>query len=166
MRYRIEDGFDVSTDRYWDMFFDETYNTALFEHLGIDRELIELTRTGEGLDRSIHRRQRLTPRREIPAVLQKFARGAVSYVEDNRLILASNAMEVVTTPSFLADKFTSRGTYRLESRSGTIVRVWEAECTCHVPFVGGMIEHFVVDEVQASYRATTQFTRRWLAEHV
>lgn len=166
MRYTITDEFDATPQRYWEVFFDEAYNRALFERLRVGREVQGLSREGEGDALVIRRKQKLTPQREAPAILQTFIKGAVSYVEDNHFVARTNSMEVVTTPSFMADSIVTRGTYRLEPIGPARVRrIWDGEVTVNVRFVGGKAEKFIVDEVTASYRTTTEFTRQWLAEH-
>jgi hypothetical protein len=75
-------------------------------------------------------------------------------------------MTVETIPGFGADKLTTRGVYRLEVLGpNKVQRIFEGECTCRVPLLGGKVEKAIVDEVRTSYRDTTEFTRRWLREH-
>jgi hypothetical protein len=166
IEYRIEDDFETTVERYWETFFSDAYNAALWEALQIDRVQLELRRVGSGDDEVIHRRQRLTPRRTMPPVLQRLVGEAISYEEVNEWHRKTSSMSVVTIPSFLADQFEARGQYRVHPRgAGRVLRTWEARCACRVPLVGGKIERHVVDEVRESYRKTTAFTRRWLAEH-
>ena len=37
---------------------------------------------------------------------------------------------------------------------------------CRIPLIGGKIEKHLVQEVRESYRRTTDFTRKWIADHV
>ena len=166
MKYTIEDDFDATPERYWAMFFDEAYNQTLFAHLKIGRQVLELRREGEGDDLVIHRTQVLTPQREVPAIFAKLVKGAIAYTEKNVFRARDNRMEAVTTPGFAADKLKTSGVYRLQVLAPSKVRrIWEGECECSVPLVGGKVERTIVDEVKASYRDTTAFTRAWLAEH-
>jgi Protein of unknown function (DUF2505) len=166
IEYEISDEFPISVDRYWDMFFSDEYNAALWKTLDIDRVIIEFRREGSGPDEVIHRVQKLTPKRDVPAVLSKLVKGAVSYEERNVWRRRDNCMEVITIPNFFADKFTAKGTYRLVPRGADKVeRVWKANCECRVPLLGGKVEQHVVEEVKKSYRATTAFTRKYISEH-
>lgn len=166
MKYTIEDTFDVSADRYWEVFFSEEYNQALWPHLRIEHEVLKFERKGEGDDLVIDREQRLTPKREVPALLQKLIKGSITYVEKNHFVAKDNAMKTVTTPSFMADKIDNHGTYRLvELGPDKVKRVWEGVCECRVALVGGKVEKFLVEEIRESYRKATDFTRRWHAEH-
>lgn len=166
MQYKIEDVFDVSADRYWDAFFSEEYSRALWPALEIDCKVLRLERKGEGAELTIVREQFLTPRREVPAIMAKFVKGAISYTELNEFTARTNTMRTTTTPSFMADKIRTVGTYRLEILGPEKVnRVWDAEVSCSIPLLGGKIEKMLVDEVRESYRKATEFTRRWHAEH-
>lgn len=167
IEYEIVDEFATTPERYWPMFFSEAYNAALWKALDIRHELLEFRREGEGDGEVIHRVQRLTPKRDVPPALQKLVGGAIAYEERNVWRARDNAMEVVTIPNFFADKFDTRGTYRLESiGDNRLRRIWTAHCKCGVAFVGGKIEKQVVEEVKRSYRATTAFTQKWIAEQM
>lgn len=166
MKYTIEDIFDVSAARYWQVFFDDAFNAALWPALDIACEPIELRRTGEGDALEIVREQRLTPKREVPALIQKFVKGGFSYTEKNTFKARENMMRTVTTPSFMADKITTHGIYRLEVLGPKQVkRVWEGTVECSIPLLGGKVEKILVDEVRESYRRATEFTRKWHASH-
>ncbi len=165
MKYTITDDFETSAERYWEVFFDDAYNEALFRHLRIGRQPLEFTREGEGEQLVIRRRQILTPQREAPKIIKKLIKGAISYTETNTFTARDNCMQVETIPGFAADKLITRGVYRLEVLGPERVRrIFAAECTCKIPLVGGKIERTIVDEVKNSYRETTDFTRRWLAK--
>lgn len=165
-RYRIEDAFETTPTRYWEVFFDDEYNRRLFEHLEVDRVQLEFRREGEGEQEIIHRVVRLTPRREVPAVMKKLVGSAIAYEERNRFVRKDNLLEVVTIPNFMADKVTTTGRYFLETRGeAKLVRVWDGICECRVPLVGGRVEQHLIDEIRRGYAATTEFTRRWLREH-
>ncbi len=166
MQYKIEDSFDVSAERYWSAFFSDEYRLALWPALDIDCKVLRLERKGEGENLTITREQHLTPRREVPAIIAKLVKGAISYTELNEFTAKTNSMRTTTTPSFLGDKIRSVGTYRLEVLGPEKVnRVWDAELSCSIPLVGGKIEKILVEEVRESYRRATEFTRRWHREH-
>ncbi|MEM7157186.1 MAG: DUF2505 domain-containing protein [Myxococcota bacterium] len=166
MEYRIEDTFDVSAEYYWDFFFSEPYNAALWPAIEIDWELLKLERTGEGSSLRITREQRLTPRREVPGFLKKFVDGAITYVEKNEFSAADNAMKTVTIPGFAADRLRTVGTYRLEVLGPSKVkRIWDGVCECKIPLIGRKVEKQLVEEVRQSYERTTVFTRKWIADH-
>jgi len=167
IEYEIVDEFPTTPDKYWEMFFSDAYNAALWQHLDIEREVITFRREGEGASEVIHRTQKLTPKRDVPSALRRLVKDAISYEERNVWRRASNSMEVVTIPNFFADKFTATGVYRLEAvGDDRLKRIWTAKTECRVPLVGGKVESHIVEEVKRSYQATTIFTRKWIAEHI
>ncbi len=166
MLYRIEDEFDTTPERYWEMFFSKDYNEGLWPRLDVGRKQISFAVEGEGADRIIRREQVLMPRRELPSFMKKLAQGALTYRETNVFTARNNRMEVITTPSLLPHKITSTGVYRLEKLAeNRIRRIYEGECVCRIPLVGRRIEKQIVNEVEESYRKTTDFTRHWLARN-
>lgn len=166
MEYRIEDTFDCSAERYWEIFFSDEYNAGLWPALDIVRELLAFERKGEGPSLRIHREQRLVPQREVPGFIKKLVSGAITYVEKNDFVAADNLMRTVTIPGFAADRITTTGTYRLEPLGESrCKRIWDGVCECRIPLVGGKVEKQLVDEVRESYRRATDFTRKWIADH-
>jgi len=165
MEYRIEDTFDVSAEGYWEMFFSDAYNAALWPAIDVGREQLAFERKGEGKETRIHREQRLTPRREVPKFVSKLVSGAITYVEKNDYVAADSAMKTVTIPGFAADRITTTGTYRVEPLGDDrCKRVWQGVVDCRIPLVGGKIEKHLVEEIRESYQRTTEFTRKWIAE--
>ena len=167
IEYEIRDPFATTPDKYWDMFFSDAYNAALWKHLDIEREVLEFERKGEGPDETIRRVQRLTPKRDVPSALRKLVKDAIQYEERNTWRRGDNLMHVVTIPNFFADKFTTKGTYQLRALGdGKLERIWKASCECRVALVGGKVEKHVVEEVKRSYQATTIFTRKYIADNL
>lgn len=166
MDFRIEDAFDTTPERYWEVFLDEEYNEALFEHLDVDRTLVELKRQGTGNDTVIHRTQMISARRSTPKILRRFITGAVTYTEVDVLTLRDNSMQIETSPGALANRVTAGGRYWLDVEGpNQLRRVFEGSVGCEIPLVGGAIERLIIDEMRDLYRGYTEFTRCWLREH-
>jgi hypothetical protein len=166
MRYTISDDFDTSLEHYWQVFFDDAYNAALYQRLRVGREVLDVQREGEGEALIIRRKIKLSPQREVPALVARFVKGAITYTEQGVFTARTNTLEVVTIPGFMADQLTTRGTYRVQALGPNKVRrSWDAEVTCRVPLLGGKVEKHIIEEVTTSYRDTTDFTRQWLRDH-
>lgn len=166
MRYTISDDFDTSLEHYWQVFFDDAYNAELYKRLKVGREVLEVKQEGEGESLIIRRKVKLSPQREVPALVAKFVKGAITYTEQGVFTARTNTLEVVTIPGFMAEQLTTRGTYKVQSLGPTKVRrTWDGEISCKIPLLGGKVEKHIVDEVTASYRDTTEFTRKWLVDH-
>jgi hypothetical protein len=166
MRYTISDDFDTSLEHYWQVFFDDAYNAELYKRLKVGREVLEVKQEGEGESLIIRRKVKLSPQREVPALVAKFVKGAITYTEQGVFTARTNTLEVVTIPGFMAEQLTTRGTYKVQSLGPTKVRrTWDGEISCKIPLLGGKVEKHIVEEVTASYRDTTEFTRKWLVDH-
>ena len=166
MRYTISDDFDTSLEHYWQVFFDDAYNAELYKRLKVGREVLEVKQEGEGESLVIRRKVKLSPQREVPALVAKFVKGAITYTEQGVFTARTNTLEIVTIPGFMADQLTTRGTYKVQSLGPNKVRrTWDGEISCKIPLLGGKVEKHIVEEVTTSYRDTTEFTRKWLADH-
>ncbi len=166
MRYTISDDFDTSLEHYWQVFFDDAYNAELYKQLRVGREVLEVKQEGEGEALVVRRKVKLSPQREVPALVAKFVKGAITYTEQGVFTARTNTLEIVTIPGFMADQLTTRGTYKVQSLGPTKVRrTWDGEISCKIPLLGGKVEKHIVEEVTASYRDTTDFTRKWLLAH-
>jgi len=127
---------------------------------------LEVKQEGEGEALVIRRQIKLTPQREVPALIARFVKGAITYTEQNVYTARTSAIDVVTIPGFMADALTTRGVYKVQALGPNKVRrTWDGDVVCKVPLLGGKIEKRIVEEVTSSYRDTTDFTRKWLAEH-
>ncbi len=166
MEYTIRDTFEVSAERYWDIFFSDDYNAGLWPAIAVDWKPLKFEREGEGRSLKIVREQELTPHRQAPKAIQKLVKGTITYVEKNRFDAASNAMNTVTVPNFMADRIDNHGVYRLQDAgAGKVERIWEGVCKAKIPLLGGQIEKYLVSEIKESYRKATEYTHRYLAEH-
>lgn len=166
MRYTISDDFETSLEHYWQVFFDDAYNAELYKRLRVGREVLDVQKEGEGESLVIRRKVKLSPQREVPALVAKFVKGAITYTEQGVFTARTNTLEIVTIPGFMADQLTTRGTYKVQSLGPNKVRrTWDGEISCKIPLLGGKVEKHIVEEVTQSYRDTTEFTRKWLVDH-
>ena len=166
MEYTIRDTFDVSADRFWEVFFSDAYNDGLWPAIDVEYKQLKLERSGEGKDLRIIREQELTPHRQAPKVIQKMVSGPVTYVEKNDFSGATGSMKIVTIPNFAADRVDNHGVFRVEELGANqCARVWEGVCKVKIPLAGGKVEKYLVSEIQESYRKATEYTRKFLAEH-
>lgn len=165
MKYVIEDEFDISAPRYWEMFFSDAYNDALWPVLQVDWEIKRFDKKGGGDELVIDREAELTPHRQPPKALQKLINTTIRYVEVNRYTAAKSEMTTNITPNFMADRITNKGLYRIVALGDDrCKRVWEGLCEAKIPLLGGRVEDFLVGEVKQTYGTATDFTRKWISE--
>ncbi len=164
MEYTIRDTFDVSADRFWEVFFSDAYNDGLWPAIEVDYKQLKFERTGEGKELRIIREQELTPHRQAPKVIQKLVKGTViHYVEANDYDASKSSMDIVTTPNFAADRVHNTGVFSVkDAGDGKCERTWAGVCNVKIPLIGGQVEKYLVSEIQESYRKATAYTREFL----
>ncbi len=160
MKFRVEHTYEgVSFPEYESLHFDEGFNKALAESVKLGRTLLKLDRGPTTLVRHV----RIEPAREIPGPVAKLLGGnKLSYVEEVDYELGKGRGRWKTITSVLTDKIDSQGTLELVAVPGGVKRIVTGDIKVSVFGVGGIIEKFVVSDVEKSYDAAAAFTREWL----
>lgn len=146
------------------LYFDEPFNIALCQKVGLGRSLISLQKNSSLIIRKVQ----VTPQREIPAPVQKLLGGErISYTETVTYTLGSGQGMWQTESSILTQKISSDGKlFIVPAKHGDGPAV-EREVTGHVTVrifgLGGVVERFIVHDVQNSYAQAAQFTESYLA---
>lgn len=158
--FRFEHEFDVPPDRLWKLFFDEAFNRELYRALDITtREVLELHDDG----RTVRRVQRLTPRRRVPAFVQKLVPDQ-TYVQCDTYHRGQNRMDTRIEPRFLPGKCDIQGVYTVtpvgEARCR---RVFEGDAAIAVPVLGGQLEKILVGQMRHGYDVGSKATNDYIA---
>jgi len=147
--------------RFWEMFFDDAYNEALYKQVGLkERRFLELT------DTPTHKHwvMRVIPERDLPGFLKKLVNGDFGYEETATLDKAANQITCKIRPTLLSERITIESTYTLEPIGPDRVRrIYAGTVDVALPLVGGKIEEFILRDVEASYTTTAAFSNEWLA---
>ncbi len=162
MKFRCEHRFPgLTLAEYEELYFDETFNIALCEQVGLARTLISRD-IGNG---KIRRVVKVAPAREIPAAAAKvLGSSKIEYTETVDYVFGSGRGQWSTVSSVMTDKVDSRGTVAFAQSGGQVVRTVEGDVTVKLPFLGGTVEKFIVSDVEKSYEKAAEFTRGWLAK--
>jgi hypothetical protein len=160
MKFRVEHLYEgVTFPEYEQIHFDEGFNTELSESVKLGRTLLKLDRTAERIVRHV----KIEPAREIPGPVAKLLGGnKFSYVEELEYEIGKGRGRWRTITSVLTDKIDSQGTLELVSAPGGVKRVVAGEIKVGIFGVGGIVEKFVVSDVEKSYDAAAAFTREYL----
>jgi hypothetical protein len=159
MKMLIEHTFDVSPAEYANIYFDEAFNEKLCVSVKLGRTLLRLDRTPTKLVRHV----RCEPVREVPAPLAKVLDGhRFNYVEELEFDLETLRGRWRVVPSLLPEKVEAGGTQEFEDVGGKTKRIVRGEVKVSVFGIGGIVERFVVGEVQKSYDDAAAFTRGFL----
>lgn len=162
MQFRVEHAYDgVTFPEYETIHFDEAFNASLCEATKLRREVLKLERTPERIIRHV----RIEPAREIPGPVAKVLGGKkFSYVEELEYELGKGRGRWRTIPNIMPEKIDSQGTLELVATTNGVKRVVAGDIKVSVFGLGGLIEKFVVSDVEKSYEAAAEFTRRYLRE--
>jgi hypothetical protein len=163
MKFKAEHLFGgISVADYETLYFDEPFNIELCKAVNLDRELVRLDVKGKHLTRVV----KAAPRgREIPGPVAKvLGAGRIEYVEHIEYDLGTYAGTWKSISSVMTDKVLSSGTFRFVPTGTGVTRIVEGDVTVKVFGVGGMIERFIIADVEKSYDAAAQFTREYLAK--
>lgn len=161
MEIRVRHPFPCSPSRYWEIVTSPGYDEELRKNA--DVELTVLSR--EEKDGKLHERLRISPRKELPTVMQK-ATGAkrLSYVQE----LVSDPKTLTIAWKVLSDvmpeKVSASGTTTVTADGGGCVRDLRGDVKVAIPLVGGTIEKHIVAEIEASYTRAADVIRRRIRE--
>lgn len=166
LEHRVEHRLDVAADRYWELFlFDEAFRRALYDHLALKIEYLDVTRLGDEPSDPVRRELHIVPDRQIPGALAALVRGMSLVKERSRYDPRQKTLEVAVELPVIGKLVDFSGRYSSRELSGSsFVRVWEGRCRARLPLVGRQIERYLLRELERSFELNVAFTRRWLAQ--
>jgi hypothetical protein len=164
MKVSVSHTLDCTPETYWKkVFFDREYNETLFLK-DMQFPAYAILEQQELPDR-IERRVKVTPPQKAPELIRKLVSGTISYEEVGTWTAADRIYRFNTLTSIMPDKIKVVGTIRAEpSGADKMVRRSEMDVTVNILLVGGKVEKFLAEELQANWDASAEFTNRWLAE--
>jgi hypothetical protein len=162
MKFRCEHVFrGIELGAYETLYFDEPFNIALCQATGLGRALVKLEKKDGRLERAV----KVTPQRELPGPMAKIiGSGTFEYTEFLDYHLGSFAGTWRTEPGMLKDKILSAGTFSFAAVPGGVRRVVAGEVKVKIFGLGGVLEAFVVADVEKSYARAAEFTQRWVEQ--
>lgn len=162
MHFRVEHTFrNVTASEYEKIYWDEVFNEALCRAVNLERQL----KSREERDGRIYREVVVGPNREIPKPLAKIlGKSKIEYTEISDYKFGSFEGTWKTIPSIMPDKVVSNGTFKYQEVNGGVRRVVEGNITVKVLGVGGVVEKFIVSDVEKSYDDAAAFTQQWIDE--
>jgi hypothetical protein len=159
MKLSIEHTFALPPADYVDLYFDEPFSIELCAAVKLGRTLLRLDRTPERLVRHV----RVEPIRDIPTPIAKVLAGRnFHYIEELEIDLRTFRGQWRVAPSLVPDKVEASGTLDFEDAGGHVKRVVRGDVKVAVFGIGGLVERFVVGEVEKSYDDASSYTRAFL----
>jgi hypothetical protein len=162
VKLQAQNTFACSPERFWEMYWDSTFDDMLNEGSNVQRELLSETVDDSGCVR----RLRFTPQQELPsAVASLVGSTKLVYEHESRWEKAASVVHWQVLPVVLADKITAKGTMRVVATPSGCKQVVEGEISVRVRFIGGRIESTIIKEVSKSYNRMGEIGAKWLTEH-
>lgn len=161
MKFKAEHTFrGIDLPTYEKLYFDEAFNVELCKATGLERTLVKRDVVGSKLVRAV----KVSPQgRDIPAPVAAVLGGSkFEYTEHMDYDLGEYLGRWRTEPFVLKDKILSSGTVSFSAVQGGVRRVVEGDVQVKVFGVGGIIERFVVADVDKSYSKAAEFTQAWI----
>lgn len=164
MRYVITHSIDTDEQTFWDLFFDDEFNDALFiGHLKFKaHRVLSFERQPDG---RITKRTEAAPAVELPSTVKKVVGDVTSYVEAGEFDPSTRRYTVDVTPGAAADKVKTRVQIWVEARGDKRVdRYVEVDNTVRIFGVGKVVEKFIEQQTRDTYTHVAEFTNRWIKE--
>jgi hypothetical protein len=123
------------------------------------RELIEL----DDQPTTLRRVCKVSPRRQLPAIIRPLVSGDLSYVE--RLIWhkGDDRIEMQIEPSVLSGRVAISAEYRLVAAGpGLVLRTYEGRVSVDLRLVGARVERGVIEDLGRSLTISAACTQEWL----
>jgi hypothetical protein len=162
MKFRVESAFTgITLPEYEALFFDESFNNAMCASVKLARQLIKRDITNGQLKRAT----KIGADREVPAPVAKLIGTAkLEYTEHLDYKFGGYLASWRTEPSIMVDKIRAQGRIGFEQRGNRVIRWVDGDIEVKMFGVGGVIEKFIVSDVEKSYQRAAEFTQRWINE--
>lgn len=160
MHFRIEHQLGVSAPDYWRFLFDPELEVAVKQAAGLKRFDVKTRHEGAAMVREVE----VLPNIEVPAMIAKLVGDNIGYHETDR-VPKTGAMryEWLVVSHALPDKLAMGGSFVVEpAGSRCCQRVIEGEVKVKIFGVGGIVEKFIVFEVEKTYAIVAREQERWI----
>jgi Protein of unknown function (DUF2505) len=149
--------------RFWEVFFDEDYNRAIYKHVGTkERKFLEMNDSGNSKTWIL----RVFPERDLPEFVKKIVKGDLGYIEHAVMDKSRNRIESRIEPTLFKDRTKINVVYTIESIGPKQVRrTFEGDVEVNIPLVGKRVEHLIIADMEKVYQSIADFTNEWLVTH-
>ncbi|MBL9003217.1 MAG: DUF2505 domain-containing protein [Myxococcales bacterium] len=163
-KFTVTHEIHCNAEKFWKLFFDKDFNTALFKnHLGFPEfNIVEQTEN----DTELVRRISGQPKMDMPGPIAKLLGSNFGYKEDGKLDKKTSVWRWKMTPSALADKLRNEGMMRIEPIGDSkIRRIAEITIEAKIFGVGGLLESTSEKQLRDGWDRSAQFMNDWLKKH-
>lgn len=160
MHFRAEHTFrGITLAEYEQLYFNEAFNIALCQTVKLSRNVESIDRDEKKIKRAV----KVGPDREVPKPVAKILKAdRIEYTEHLDYTFGSYRGTWRTIPNLMPSKVRSEGTFSFAEAPGGVRRVVEGDIDVKILGVGGVVERFIVSDVEKSYEDAARFTQRWI----
>ena len=155
-KFRMTQDLELSCEEHWRHFFDPEFERGLYlDHMRFPKyELVEQRED----DASIHRRERVTPRLDVPAAVAKILGPSFGYVEDGTFDKRTRTWRCRILPNVLADRLSCEMTVTCaDLSSGRCRRTIESAIDARIFAIGGLVESAFEKSVRDGWESSAPY---------
>ena len=163
-KFTLKHEIDCSAEDFWEVFFNDDFNTKLFlEELSFpEYEVVEKTES----DTKITRTVRGMPKMDAPKPLKKLLGDGFRYEESGTFDRSTKEWKFSMKPSTLASKLRNEGTVHVEPiGDNRCRRVAALLCEAKIFGIGGLFESFTEKEMTKGWNASAVFMNKWIGDN-
>ena len=156
---------NCSVERFWKVFFDDSFNTSLFkdELKFPEYSILDVKKDGDQVTRRVIRGR---PTMNMPKPVMKLLGDSFGYEEEGTWDAGKSAWHFKMKPNTLADKLNNFGTVTCEKISDDKCRrIAEISMEAKVFGLGGVIESSTEKEMRDGWDKSAVYMNKWLAQH-
>lgn len=162
-RFTYTHELDCTPDRFWQLYFADDFNKALFAFLQFPEwKVIDQKED----DAKIVRKVKAIPKFDAPGAVVKVLGSSFGYSEVGTFDKAKKVFSFAMTPNVLADKMKNEGTIRLEplgdAKSRRVVEIF---LEVKIFGIGGAAEGASEKSHRYAWDKSAEFTNRWVKDH-
>lgn len=160
MKFRVVHEVNVPADKYWQYLMDPELEAAVAKALNLAVwQVYDAGDQGGRFVRKVH----VVPDVVLPGPLKKLVGESIGYTQTDMVPKTGTQYEWTAVPDALADKASMTGTFAIEpAGEGRARRTIAGEVNVKIFAIGGMVEKFVVDELEKNYLKAAREQERWI----
>lgn len=165
---RATQQLNCSAERFWALYFDETFTRALFvEGMGWDDPEIEVKRDDEEM---FVRRMAAQPKLDIPGSVARMISKTLGYEEDGRFDKKRERWVMRHSTNIFGDKLDLKHIFTVDDQTdddgeGRCKLNAEVVVNAKIFGVGGLLERVIETNVHKILAQNTKFINDWVARH-
>ncbi len=166
MKLDVRHFYPCSPERYWEMYWDSSFDDLLMTGSTFDRDVVEEREEG-----GMHvRRLRFTPHDTLPRPVAKIVGSdRLVYEQLNTFDRERGVLSWKVLPTFLdakyAKKVTAGGTLSAVAAAGGCESVAAGDISVNVMFIGGQVEKQILGQIKEAYDRMAVLGGQWLGEN-